>query len=203
MDRQNYDGQQEEEKKYDEEHKTPIDGKWQKIFNKPYFDLDEMTECEKYLYDIMHKRIMFLDGGMGTTIQKFKFTEEDFRANYDDKFKNHPKPLKGDNDLLVLTQPDAIRQIHLDYLLAGSDIIETNTFNATSISQGDYDTQKYVKEINIAATKLAKEACEEVMKKDKENGIDRKRFVAGAIGPTNKTLSISPSVEDPGYRDIS
>ena len=193
----------EEEEEEDDEENNEENEKWDEIFNEPYFDLSSMNETELYLYKTMKERIMFLDGGMGTTIQKFKFTEEDFRANYNDKFKNHNKPLKGDNDLLVLTQPDAIKQIHLDYLEAGSDIIETNTFNATSISQSDYDTQNYVKEININAAKLAKEACQIIMKKDAENGINKKRFVAGAIGPTNKTLSISPSVEDPGYRDIS
>merc|ERR1712130_744865 len=158
--------------------------------------IDSMNECERYLFEAMSSRIMLLDGGMGTTIQRFKFTESDFRG---DRFVNHGKPLKGNNDLLVLTQPSAIRQIHLDYLRAGSDIIETNTFNATSISQSDYDTQDEVRAINIAAAKLAREACDIMMSEDPT----KKRFVAGAIGPTNKTLSISPSVEDPGYRDIS
>eukprot|EP00484_Ammonia_sp_Unknown_P030342 CAMPEP_0197032868 /NCGR_PEP_ID=MMETSP1384-20130603/11421_1 /TAXON_ID=29189 /ORGANISM="Ammonia sp." /LENGTH=1402 /DNA_ID=CAMNT_0042462583 /DNA_START=117 /DNA_END=4325 /DNA_ORIENTATION=- len=191
------------ESKYDgnDEQKTRHDSKWDTIFNREYFIRSEMNDCEQYLYDNMKQRIMFLDGGMGTTIQKFKFNEEDFRG---DRFKEHAKPLKGDNDLLVLTRPDAIRQIHIDYLLAGSDIIETNTFNATSISQSDYDTQEHVKEINIEAARLAKEACDVVMQREKEQGLPlRRRFVAGAIGPTNKTLSISPSVEDPGYRDIT
>eukprot|EP01084_Bolivina_argentea_P035916 66490_1 len=161
-----------------------------------------MSDTEKYLYNCMKQRIMFLDGGMGTTIQKFKFTESDFRGT---RFtEDHTKPLKGNNDLLVLTQPDAIRKIHMDYLNAGSDIIETNTFNATSISQADYDTQQYVQEINISATKLAKQACDMVMAEEEKQGKPlKKRFVAGAIGPMNKTLSISPSVEDPGYRDVS
>merc|ERR1719410_2237151 len=111
-----------------------------------------MNDCEQYLYEEMQNRILLLDGGMGTTIQQYKFSETDFRGN---RFQNHPKPLKGDNDLLVLTQPDTIRQIHENYLRSGSDIIETNTFNATSISQGDYDTQQWVKEINIEAARLA------------------------------------------------
>eukprot|EP00485_Elphidium_margaritaceum_P001558 CAMPEP_0202687622 /NCGR_PEP_ID=MMETSP1385-20130828/3278_1 /ASSEMBLY_ACC=CAM_ASM_000861 /TAXON_ID=933848 /ORGANISM="Elphidium margaritaceum" /LENGTH=1417 /DNA_ID=CAMNT_0049342449 /DNA_START=17 /DNA_END=4270 /DNA_ORIENTATION=+ len=189
------------EEKDAEAEEYSYDSKWDDIFDRDYFDAQRLNEVERYLHEIMQQRILFLDGGMGTTIQQFKFNEEDFRG---DRFKEHAKPLKGDNDLLVLTRPDAIRQIHVDYLKAGSDIIETNTFNATSISQSDYDLQAHVREINVVATKLAKEACELVMEQEKQQGLPlKRRFVAGAIGPTNKTLSISPSVEDPGYRDIT
>ena len=147
-----------------------------------------MNECEKYLFEAMQDRILLLDGGMGTTIQQFKFNEDDFRGN---RFKDHVKPLKGDNDLLVLTQPDSIRQIHVNYLQSGSDIIETNTFNATSISQSDYDMEACVKEINIAAATLAREACEYVMNEEKkQNKPIKRRFVAGAVGPTNKVCNI-------------
>ncbi len=136
---------------------------------------------------------MFFDGGMGTMIQGAKLEEADFRGEY---FKDHPKPLKGNNELLVLTKPDLIRQIHIDYLLAGSDIIETNTFSANRISQNDYGMSHLVTELNSAAVKLAREACDFVMSEDKS----RKCYVAGAIGPTNVTLSISPDVNNPAFR---
>ena len=140
-----------------------VDPKWSKLFDRDYFVPSELNEVEQYMASTMAQRIMLLDGGMGTTIQKLKFSEEDFRG---DQFKEHKQPLKGNNDLLCLTQPDAIRKIHADYLRAGSDVIETNTFNATSISQGDYGTVSSVRDINIAATRLAKEAVDIVMKED-------------------------------------
>jgi len=146
--------------------------------------------------DILRKRVLVLDGAMGTMIQRYKFTEEDFRG---EKFKDHQCDLKGNNDLLVLTQPEAIKEIHKKYLEAGADIIETNTFNCTSISQSDYHTENIVYELNYEAARLAKEACEQFTKANP----DKPRFVAGALGPTNKTLSLSPDVNDPGFRAIT
>ena len=143
---------------------------------------------------ILEKRIMILDGAMGTMIQKHKLTEKDYRG---EQFKNHPKELKGNNDLLSITQPEIILDIHKKYLQAGADIIETNTFNGTSISQADYGTEKFDYKINFESARLAKQAAEEFSTKNKP------RFVAGALGPTNKTLSISPDVNDPGFRSVS
>lgn len=140
--------------------------------------------------NILNQRIMFLDGAMGTLIQKHKLSEEDFRG---ERFKNHSKLLKGNNDLLVLTQPDIIRKIHLEYLEAGADIIETNTFNANNISQSDYDLQELAYEINFQAALLANQAMEEF----KTNNPDKKLFVAGSVGPTNKTATLSPDVNNP------
>ena len=163
----------------------------------------EESELERYLNETMTKRVMILDGAMGTTIQKYKFSEQDFRGNGKpefERFSKHEHPLQGDNDLLVITQAEVIKKIHKDYLKAGADILETNTFNATTISQADYKLSHLAYELNVAAAKVAKQACIEF---EKENPNSNKKFVAGAIGPTNKTLSISPSVEDPGFRDIS
>jgi len=148
------------------------------------------------LTKILNERIMLLDGSMGVFIQKYKFTEEEFRG---ERFKDHPSDLKGNNDILVLTKPEVIKTIHLSYLEAGSDIIETNTFNGTSISQSDYKTEHLVYEINFEAAKIAKEVTGEFVKKNP----GKPRFVAGALGPTNKTLSLSPDVNDPGYRSIT
>jgi len=148
------------------------------------------------LTKILQERIMILDGSMGAFIQKQNFSEEDFRG---EQFKNHPQQLKGNNDLLSLTQPKIIKNIHKAYLEAGADIIETNTFNATSISQADYGTENVVYDINLHSAKLAKEAIKE-FNNDSE---DKPRFVAGALGPTNKTLSMSSNVEDPGARDLT
>ena len=145
------------------------------------------------LTQTLEQRMMFFDGGMGTMIQTYKLDEDDFRGV---RFKDHAKSLKGNNDLLVLTRPDIIRQIHIDYLNAGSDIIETNTFSANRISQNDYGMSDLVKELNTAAVKLAREACDFVMEADS----GRKCYVAGAIGPTNVTLSISPDVNNPAFR---
>jgi len=147
----------------------------------------------EYLKEILSKRIMVLDGAMGTMIQQYKLSEEDFRA---DIFKEHSYRLKGDNDLLVLTQPNIIKEIHKAYLEVGADIIETNTFNGTAIAQADYGTSDYVYKINYNAAKIAKEAAAEYI----ERTADKPRFVAGAIGPTNKTASMSPDVANPGYR---
>ncbi|MDZ7764916.1 MAG: homocysteine S-methyltransferase family protein [Melioribacteraceae bacterium] len=148
------------------------------------------------LKSILSERILVLDGAMGTMIQRYKLSDADYRG---ERFKDHPDELKGNNDILCLTQPQIIKEIHRKYLEAGADIIETNTFNATSISQADYKTEEIVYELNKAAASLAKEAAEEFTKKDS----DKPRFVAGAIGPMNKTLSLSPNVNDPGYRAVT
>ena len=155
-----------------------------------------MNNVFEQLKDILRKRILVLDGAMGTMIQRYKLKEEDFRGN---RLKDHPSDLKGDNDLLSLTQPEIIMNIHREYLNAGADIIETNTFNSTSIAQADYKLENLVYELNFAAAKLAREAADEFTKKDSS----KPRFVAGALGPTNKTASLSPNVNDPGYRAIS
>jgi 5-methyltetrahydrofolate--homocysteine methyltransferase len=139
------------------------------------------------------QRILVLDGAMGTMIQGYKLDESDYRG---DRFADWPSDLKGNNDLLVLTRPDLIKDIHLQFMQAGADIIETNTFNGTTISQADYAMEDLVGEINREAARLAREAAEEMTAETP----DRPRFVAGAIGPTNKTLSLSPDVNDPGFR---
>ena len=141
-------------------------------------------------------RILVLDGAMGTMIQRYGLTEKDFRGT---RLADHPRPLQGNNDLLSLTQPDIVLAIHKAYLEAGADIIETNTFNATSISQADYDTQHLVYEMNRAAASLARRAADEAMAEDPT----WPRFVAGALGPTNKMGTLSPDVNDPGYRAIT
>lgn len=148
------------------------------------------------LKNILNERILVLDGAMGTMIQGYKLTEEDFRG---ERFKNHSCELKGNNDILSLTQPAIIKEIHTKYLEAGADIIETNTFNANAISQADYRTQNLCYEMNKAAAEIAKEAASEQTKKTPT----KPRFVAGAIGPTNKTLSLSPDVNDPGFRPVT
>lgn len=151
---------------------------------------------KEQLKNILKNRIMVLDGAMGTMIQRYKLTEEDFRG---ERFKDHTNDLKGNNDLLSITRPDVIKQIHFDYLNAGSDIIETNTFSATSIAQADYKTEHLAYEINFESAKLAKEAAGKITKLNP----DKPRFVAGALGPTNKSLSLSPDVNDPGFRSVT
>jgi hypothetical protein len=150
------------------------------------------------LDDLFRSRIALIDGAMGTSIQEFKLEEEDFRG---ERYKDHGHELKGNNDLLVITRPDVIEQIHTDYLNAGADIIETNTFNGTTISQADYELQavEEVAYINKEAARLAKKCTKLYM--DEHPG--EVKFVAGAIGPTNKTLSVSPSVENPEFRGIT
>lgn len=145
---------------------------------------------------ILSERILVLDGAMGTMIQRHKLTEADFRG---DRFKDHPHDLRGNNDILNITRPDVIKGIHKEYLAAGSDIIETNTFNGTAISQADYKLEHLAYEINYCAAKLAKEATAEFMAEHP----GKPRFVAGALGPTSKTTSISPNVNDPGYRAVT
>ncbi len=146
--------------------------------------------------NILEKKILVLDGAMGTMIQRYKLEEEDFRA---ERFASHSHPLKGNNDILVLTQPDIIHAVHCEFLEAGSDIIETNTFNANPVSQADYGTEHLSKELNLTAARLARKAADTYTEKDPS----KPRFVAGSIGPTNKTLSLSPDVNNPGYRAVS
>ena len=142
------------------------------------------------------ERILMLDGAMGTAIQSYRLEEADYRG---DQFKDWHRDVKGNNDMLVLTQPDVIGKVHRSYLEVGSDIIETNTFNAQSISMADYGMEAHVTDINLAAAKLARMAAEEWS----DQTPDRPRFVAGAVGPTNRTASISPDVNNPGFRNIS
>ena len=146
--------------------------------------------------DILKKRILVLDGAMGTMLQRYKFEEEDFRG---ERFKDWPSDLKGNNDLLSLTQPQAIADVHRAYLEAGADIIETNTFSVTTIAMADYGMEALVYELNFESAKIAKQVADEFTKKDPS----KPRFVAGSIGPTNKTASMSPDVNDPGYRAVS
>lgn len=148
------------------------------------------------LLQIAKNRILILDGAMGTMIQRYKLGEEDFRTP---ALQQHPKPLKGNNDLLSLSRPDVIKAIHQAYLDAGADIIETNTFSGTSIAQEDYGLSHLAYEINFQSARIAREAAHEFSEKTPE----KPRFVAGAFGPTNRTASISPDVNDPGYRAIT
>ncbi len=154
---------------------------------------DDLTSL---LYDQLRSRILILDGAMGTMIQAYNLPEEDFRGT---RFAGHPSELKGNNDLLCLTQPQVVEEIHAGYLAAGADIVETNTFNANPVSQADYQTQDLTYEINLAAARLAKKQADLFSRKTPE----KPRFVAGALGPTNRTLSLSPDVNDPGYRAIT
>ncbi|MCL9980901.1 MAG: homocysteine S-methyltransferase family protein [Bacteroidia bacterium] len=148
------------------------------------------------IHQLLNERIVIIDGAMGTMIQKYKLSEEDYRG---EKFANYEHSLKGNNDLLVITQPQIIKEIHKDFLKAGADILETNTFNANSISMGDYHMQKWVIELNVEAVKVAKAARKEYVQEFGERPI----FIAGAIGPTNKTASLSPDVNNPGYRGVT
>jgi len=145
------------------------------------------------LSGILEKRIAILDGAMGTMIQRFKLTEEQYRG---ERFKDFERDVKGNNELLSLTRPDVIRDIHEGYLAAGADLIETNTFGATTIAQEDYKMAHLTREMNLESAKLARAAC------DKFSTPDKPRFVAGALGPTPKTASISPDVNDPGARNV-
>ena len=156
-----------------------------------------MTQQNSHeIYDILKQRILVLDGAMGTMIQRYKLTEEDYRG---DRFKDYPSPLKGNNDLLSITKPEVIKEIHLQYLENGCDILETNTFSGTTIGMADYNMEELVYELNFESARLAKEACREWTAKTP----DKPRFVAGSMGPTNKTASISPDVNNPGFRAIT
>ncbi|MDE3213306.1 MAG: homocysteine S-methyltransferase family protein [Bacteroidota bacterium] len=152
---------------------------------------------EKTIQQFLDKRILIIDGAMGTMIQRYKLEEKDFRGA---RFQVWEKDLKGNNDLLSLTRPDVIEAIHLEYLEAGADIIETNTFSSTSIAQADYDMQSLAYELNVAAAGCARRAIEKYRTAHPDS--DRK-FIAGAIGPLNKTLSISPDVNNPGFRSVT
>ncbi len=142
---------------------------------------------------IMKNRIVILDGAMGTMIQRYKLGEADYRGT---RFADHPTDLKGNNELLQFTRPDVISEIHEQYLAAGADLIETNTFGATTVAQDDYGLGALAREMNVAAARLAREAC------DKFSTADKPRFVAGALGPTPRTASISPDVNDPAARNV-
>ena len=146
------------------------------------------------LPELLRQRIVILDGAMGTMIQRYKLGEADYRG---ERFKDHPKDLKGNNELLQFTRPDVIREIHDQYLAAGADIIETNTFGATSVAQDDYGLASVAREMNVAGARLAREAC------DRFESADKPRFAAGALGPTPRTASISPDVNDPAARNVS
>ncbi len=148
------------------------------------------------IYQEIQKRILVLDGAMGTMLQQYKFTEEDFRG---ERFKDYPSPLKGNNDLLSITQPEAVKAVHRKYFEAGADIVETNTFSGTTIAMADYNMENLVYELNYESAKIAKEVADEITAKEPH----KPRFVAGSIGPTNRTASMSPDVNDPGYRAVT
>ena len=146
--------------------------------------------------EILNDRILVLDGAMGTMIQRHKLEEEDFRGK---RFQDHHKSLKGNNDLLCLTRPDIIKEIHGAYFEAGADIAETNTFSSTSIAQADYGLEDIVYVLNLQAAKIAREVAEDFTKRE----VGKPRFVAGSLGPTNRTASLSPDVNNPGYRAVT
>lgn len=142
--------------------------------------------------EILKQRILVLDGAMGTMLQRHRFEEADFRG---ERFQDFPHPLKGNNDLLSITQPEAVKAVHRAYFLAGADIVETNTFSGTTIGMADYHMEDLVYELNYQSAKIAREVADEFT--------DKPRFVAGSIGPTNRTASMSPDVNDPGYRAVT
>jgi 5-methyltetrahydrofolate--homocysteine methyltransferase len=148
------------------------------------------------IYEALNNRILVLDGAMGTMLQRYNFSEEDFRG---ERFKDFPHSLKGNNDLLSITQPHAIKEVHRQYFAAGADIVETNTFSGTTIGMADYHLEDIVYELNYESAKIAREVANEFTAANP----DRPRFVAGSIGPTNRTASMSPDVNDPGYRAVT
>ena len=151
----------------------------------------------KSIHDALKHKILIIDGAMGTMIQRHKLEENDYRG---DRFSGWHKDVKGNNDLLSLSNPEVITGIHLEYLEAGADIIETNTFSSTSIAQADYDMQALAYELNVASVKCAKEA---IRRFNEKHGDKNPKFIAGAIGPLNKTLSLSPDVNNPGFRAVT
>jgi len=159
------------------------------------FQLADGKEVRAALSELARERILLLDGAMGTMIQDLKHNEAAFRG---DRFKDWHKDQRGNNDVLVLSQPDIVREIHLKYFLAGADICETNTFSSTSIAQADYGLEGLAAELNREGARLARQAADLAQKQD-----GRRRFVAGALGPTNRTASISPNVNDPGFRAVT
>jgi 5-methyltetrahydrofolate--homocysteine methyltransferase len=150
----------------------------------------------QHIKEVLKERILILDGAMGTMLQRHKFTEEDFRG---ERFKDWEHPLQGNNDLLSLTQPEAIADVHRQYFAAGADIVETNTFSGTTIAMADYFLEDYVYELNYESAKIARRVADQFT----TNEPNKPRFVAGSIGPTNKTASMSPDVNDPGFRAVS
>jgi 5-methyltetrahydrofolate--homocysteine methyltransferase len=176
--------------------KNPLGGKLNGFF---HLDANMVDDKTSVLTRLLEERILILDGAMGTMIQARKLDEADYRGAAACGLHDHARDLKGDNDLLVLTRPDVVRDIHNAFLEAGADIIETNTFNATRIAQADYGLQSRVREINLAAARLARECADASTARMP----DKPRFVAGALGPTNRTATISPDVNDPGFRNVS
>ncbi|MCI0732280.1 MAG: homocysteine S-methyltransferase family protein, partial [Methylococcaceae bacterium] len=156
----------------------------------------DSTPQKPDLSGLLSRRILFLDGAMGTMIQSYGLAEKDYRG---ERFGDWSRDLKGNNDLLSLTQPGIIKAIHRAYLDAGADIIETNTFNSTRIAMADYSMESLAYEINLESARLARSVADETSAKTP----DRPRFVAGVLGPTNRTASISPDVNDPGFRNIT
>jgi 5-methyltetrahydrofolate--homocysteine methyltransferase len=146
--------------------------------------------------DVLREKILVLDGAMGSLIQQYNLTDADYRG---ERFKNFPHEVKGNNDLLSITRPDVIKEIHAKYFKAGADIAETNTFSGTSIAMADYHMEDLVYELNYESAKIAREVADEFTAMDPS----KPRYVAGSIGPTNRTLSLSPDVNDPGYRAVS
>ncbi len=161
--------------------------------------MNRKSDKTELLQSLMDERILILDGAMGTMIQAYKLGEAEYRGPPACGLHAHASDLKGDNDLLSLTRPDVVRSIHNAFLDAGADIIETNTFNATRIAQADYHLEHKVRDINLAAAKIARECADAWTAKTP----DKPRFVAGALGPTNRTATISPDVNDPGFRNVS
>ena len=159
------------------------------VFASKKIDMSSIQEAIK-------KNILILDGAMGTMLQRYNFSEEDFRG---ERFKDFPHSLKGNNDLLSLTQPQAIRAVHAAYFEAGADIVETNTFSGTTIGMADYHLEDIVYELNYESARIAREVADEFTAKNP----DKPRFVAGSVGPTNRTASMSPDVNDPGYRAVT
>src|SRR5688572_14025501 len=153
----------------------------------------------KSITDLLKERILIIDGAMGTMIQRHKLDEKDYRG---ERFKDWGSDLKGNNDLLSITQPEIIKGIHREYLEAGADIIETNTFNAQRVSLADYQMQDLAYELNVAAAKCARQALTEFTTDSRLPTPDSK-FIAGALGPMNKTLSLSPDVNNPGFRALT
>lgn len=159
--------------------------------------IDEVRQNRiNILKDLIKKHILVMDGAMGTMLQREGLEEADFRG---DKFKDWPCDLKGNNDILSVTQPDVIKKVHRAFLDAGADIIETNSFNGTTISQADYQAESITRDINLAAARVARAVADDYTK----NNPDKPRFVAGSIGPTNKTLTVSPDVNNPGFREVT
>jgi len=154
----------------------------------------------KTIQDCLNERILIIDGAMGTMIQRHKLAEADYRG---DRFKDWHCDVKGNNDLLSITRPQIITAIHKQYLDAGADIIETNTFSSTAIAMADYEMQSLAYELNVAAAKCAKEAIQQYYSENQKSKIKNQKFIAGAIGPLNKTLSLSPDVNNPGFRAVT